>query len=251
MTKHFTGTPWQRAFQNINGRVIQIKRKHLKASLLQLEVYSIYFDVLDMLAKYEKEYVVASSKRVLAEEFNSQMEFVCNALCVNISKMSRQMQMDIGNELKRLHAIIQLAKILSNDVYIASRTNSEVASAEQAARREIFIWGVYVDEMALAALKQFENAVNISGVVSEQERQLIVKAIGLKAGHWFKCPNGHYYCIGECGGAMQESKCIECKESVGGSRHKLLPNNQLAREMDGARYAAWSDTANNMRNFEL
>jgi hypothetical protein len=30
----------------------------------------------------------------------------------------------------------------------------------------------------------------------------IMKAIGLDKGHWNKCPNGHFYVIGECGGAM-------------------------------------------------
>jgi hypothetical protein len=32
----------------------------------------------------------------------------------------------------------------------------------------------------------------------------------------FECPNGHYYVIGECGGAMEKSKCPECKEEIGG-----------------------------------
>ena len=35
----------------------------------------------------------------------------------------------------------------------------------------------------------------------------IVAAIGLSKGHWFKCPKGHLYAIGECGGAMETSKC--------------------------------------------
>ena len=33
-------------------------------------------------------------------------------------------------------------------------------------------------------------------------KQMIVKAIGLGAGHWFECPNGHPYVVGECGGAI-------------------------------------------------
>jgi len=28
-----------------------------------------------------------------------------------------------------------------------------------------------------------------------------MKAVGLKSGNWFECPNGHTYAIGECGGA--------------------------------------------------
>ncbi len=41
---------------------------------------------------------------------------------------------------------------------------------------------------ALAKLVSFE--------LSKEEKLMIVKAIGLKQGHWFKCPKGHIYCIG-------------------------------------------------------
>ena len=30
---------------------------------------------------------------------------------------------------------------------------------------------------------------------------MIMEATGLSAGHWFECPNGHTYAIGDCGGA--------------------------------------------------
>jgi len=36
-------------------------------------------------------------------------------------------------------------------------------------------------------------------------------------GHWFTCPNGHIFSIGECGGAMQQSRCNECGEMIGGA----------------------------------
>ena len=88
------------------------------------------------------------------------------------------------------------------------------------------------------------------GKLTERERLEIVKAIGLNKGHWFKCPNGHYYCIGECGGATEEGKCPECHAIIGGTNHTLRADNTLAREMDGAEYAAWSQAAN-MANFNL
>jgi hypothetical protein len=58
--------------------------------------------------------------------------------------------------------------------------------------------------------------------------------MGLGAGHFFKCPNGHVYVIGECGGAMEESKCPECGAKIGGRDHALASGNQLASEIDGA-----------------
>jgi len=84
--------------------------------------------------------------------------------------------------------------------------------------------------------------------ISEDERQQIVKAMGLGQGHWFKCPNGHIYVIGDCGGAMSESRCNECGARIGGGNHRLRPDNQHAGEMDGSRFAAWSEEANNMGN---
>ena len=76
------------------------------------------------------------------------------------------------------------------------------------------------------------------------ERKEIVKAIGLTKGHWFKCRNGHIYAIGECGGAMERGVCPECQEVIGGGNHELAEGNEVAPEMDGAQYAAWSNQAN-------
>mmetsp|Transcript_15592 Transcript_15592/g.23027 ORF Transcript_15592/g.23027 Transcript_15592/m.23027 type:complete len:323 (-) Transcript_15592:112-1080(-) len=49
---------------------------------------------------------------------------------------------------------------------------------------------------------------------------------GSWSSHWFECPNGHPYFIGDCGGAMEVSMCPECGERVGGSSHQLLQSNR-------------------------
>lgn len=69
--------------------------------------------------------------------------------------------------------------------------------------------------------------------------------MGMRQGHWYKCPNGHVYVITECGGAMVESKCNECGAPIGGGSHRLRRDNQLATEMDGASGPAWPT---NLRN---
>ena len=80
-------------------------------------------------------------------------------------------------------------------------------------------------------------------------KKQIVEAIGLSKGRWFKCPNGHVYAIGECGGAMQRSTCPECGAVIGGANHRLEDDNEFAPEMDGARHPAWSEQAN-LLNYE-
>ncbi|XP_060580714.1 NFX1-type zinc finger-containing protein 1-like [Ruditapes philippinarum] len=87
--------------------------------------------------------------------------------------------------------------------------------------------------------------------ITEVERLQIIKAVGLPKGHWFKCPKNHIYAIGECGGASQRSTCPECKSDIGGMSNKLADGNKLAPEMDGAAFAAYSEEANNMGNFDL
>lgn len=87
--------------------------------------------------------------------------------------------------------------------------------------------------------------------VSKTEKDMIVKAMGLSQGHWFKCAKGHVYCITECGGAMEEANCPECGGRIGGQNHALRRDNRLAGEMDGANHAAWSNHYDNMNNFDL
>ena len=41
------------------------------------------------------------------------------------------------------------------------------------------------------------------------------------SGHEYRCVNGHIYFIGNCGGAMEESRCPECGEVIGGTRNPL------------------------------
>lgn len=82
----------------------------------------------------------------------------------------------------------------------------------------------------------------LSGVryepMTEEEKQMIFNAmapdIGVRnlayGGHWFKCENGHPYTIGECGGAMQTSKCPECGVTVGGTSHNRVAGSGIAED---------------------
>ena len=82
--------------------------------------------------------------------------------------------------------------------------------------------------------------------INDKERQEIVKALGLAQGHWFKCPNGHLYVIGECGGAMQEGRCPDCGAGIGGGAHQLRRDNAAAPDVDGSHDmpgGAWAHAA--------
>ncbi|KAL2090898.1 hypothetical protein ACEWY4_013161 [Coilia grayii] len=101
------------------------------------------------------------------------------------------------------------------------------------------------------ALADLDAKLPRSGLgITDQERVMIVKAMALPKGHWYKCPNGHVYAIGDCGGATMSRQCPECNETIGGAQHRLTDGNTVASEMDGAQHAAWSEAAN-MANFQL
>ncbi|KAL7414053.1 hypothetical protein BDY24DRAFT_350847 [Mrakia frigida] len=69
--------------------------------------------------------------------------------------------------------------------------------------------------------------------VTRLERLEIIKAMELySAGHFYQCINGHPFVIGECGGAMQQARCPECGETIGGSNHTLAAGNTFDNEME-------------------
>lgn len=75
--------------------------------------------------------------------------------------------------------------------------------------------------------------------ISLEEKRMVLRAMGFQRGHWYKCPNGHIYCIADCGGAVMTSQCPDCGSVIGGTSHSLVSGNSLASEMDGASVPAY------------
>lgn len=95
-----------------------------------------------------------------------------------------------------------------------------------------------IDKAIIEEAKELRSFV-LNNFDSKKQIKEVIKAMNVVEGydyggswsdHWFACPNGHPYFIGECGGAMQESRCIECGEAVGGNSHSLLGTNRSAAE---------------------
>jgi hypothetical protein len=92
---------------------------------------------------------------------------------------------------------------------------------------------VEVTESATALKKR---VLSMRGLMEEELKEILVAMSnsggynygGAASSHWYECPNGHPYFIGECGQAMQTAICPECREPVGGSSHNLLQSNRSA-----------------------
>jgi len=86
--------------------------------------------------------------------------------------------------------------------------------------------------------------------VSLEEQMGVVRALRgdwdfAHTGHFYRCPNGHTYVIGDCGGATERAACPECGAVIGGTNHTLDPMNvratdfeDLARQL-GAQPSPW------------
>ncbi|XP_043088038.1 NFX1-type zinc finger-containing protein 1 [Puntigrus tetrazona] len=182
--------------------------------------------------------------------FSTKLKEVSRFLLDSGLRFSDQQIEDLEREMKRLSYLAEL-----NVRCGMSPIKSRIYSSEIQQLREILEDTLPFSEGLERKIKQMladlESKLPRSGLgITDEERVMILKAIGLSKGHWYKCPNGHVYAIGDCGGAMQESKCPECSAAIGGTNHSLIQGNAVATEMDGAEHAAWSEAAN-LANFDL
>lgn len=227
----------------------KLKTKDL--SLLQLwhlENLMTYLESVGKLKAMQEEHMSLLLDKVWP--FSSKVEEVLRFLLDPAQKFSDQQTADLERELKRLSYLAEL-----NVRCGMSPARSHVYSTEIQQLREILEDTLSFSEGLERAVKQMftdlDTKLPRSGLgITDEEKVMILKAIGLNKGHWYKCPNGHVYAIGDCGGAMQQSKCPECDAAIGGTNHNLIQGNAVATEMDGAEHAAWSDAAN-LANFDL
>lgn len=160
-----------------------------------------------------------------------------------------QMQREASCELQRL-AVLPAYWTLQEKANVSQNSSMVSIRAKiEALMDPTVIFDEVVNEKVQALLKESESYLGGLGI-SNEEKLCILQAMGLRQGHWYKCPNGHIYCITECGGATQESTCSECGSRIGGASHRLRSDNAVATEMDGARHPAWSEH-NNLGNFDL
>jgi len=190
-----------------------------------------------------------------AEEDKKAISSLRESILSNIGWRSQQELHEMNCEVDRIYLYSRLLKIHHKTKQRSITTHTEIS--ENVERIEILLKPTQTaltekdKKVCRLLIEKLESRLNINcKALSLEEKATIVKAMALAKGHWFKCPNGHIYAIGECGGAVETSKCPECKAEIGGERHTLTQGNQVATEMDGATHGAWSQHADNMLNYE-
>ncbi|KAG9276956.1 NFX1-type zinc finger-containing protein 1 [Astyanax mexicanus] len=215
--------------------------------LLHQENLISVLESLGELKKTQEDYMSPDRGHFFLRRVNECLKFLRDYS----QRFSEQQVEDLEREMKRLSFLADLnVRCKKADFQVLGvRVNRKVRQAREiledtqpfTEKNELEVKGI---------LKELDAELPRSGLgISDDERKMIVNAMNMNRGHWFKCPNGHIYAIGDCGGAMESRKCPDCDARIGGASHTLTAGNTVASEMDGAQHAAWSEQAN-LLNFD-
>lgn len=241
----------QRAFQShheiLSKRLLKDSKGRLQLfNLVELNAieikYQLMHQVLEILRL--KEVNPTTKSPVLVK----QVELILTYLLREVDDITTPEIEDAQREINRLHRMVQILPLLDKLEGANQALKERIISVNNLIN-SLFRYDDNVDsnvKEALTSLRKEHSMLDIT----EVEKLQIVKAIGLSKGHWYQCPNGHPYAIGECGGAMQISQCLDCGAQIGGQQHTLLNQNSVATFMDGAIHSAWSDQQN-MMNYQF
>ncbi|XP_063329532.1 NFX1-type zinc finger-containing protein 1 [Pelmatolapia mariae] len=248
-------TQWRenlRTYEMDDQMEYMLIKEKLKKSYLTANDLWVVENKMDFLIRVEK-LLKIEKKNMLdmdRDKFSKNVaEFVCWLNSYH-QKFTDQQVFDLQRELQRLNLLAEL----NVHCHLANerRQTDQIQSDVQKIRDVLETWGQFTEQneqKVKEAMKKLEEKFPLSGLgISDEERKMIVSAMKMRPGHWYKCPNGHVYLITECGGAMESRHCPDCNATIGGQSHTLASGNQVASEMDGAQHPAWSE-ANNLLNF--
>ena len=87
----------------------------------------------------------------------------------------------------------------------------------------------------LAGMAAHSTADSYLPTMRQDVKDAVVGLMGEgDAGHWFTCPNGHPYYIGNCGAAMQVGRCPACGATIGATadRSHQIRGDQRALDLN-------------------
>ena len=131
-------------------------------------------------------------------------------------RMSDAEYQDMVHEINRLAYIRTFYLLKSSTIYGTTvRCDQETAFIESLLLKNVKKLTEHdkskLKNLLQAMAKKLETGLD----VSDEERLQIFKAVGLEQRHWYKCPKGHIYAIGNCGMPSQSGSCIECGAAIG------------------------------------
>lgn len=233
----------QKEYMHISNR---LEKSYLTAN--DLWIVENKMDFLVRVAKLRK---IQREKMLLRQRFGLEKYMGQFVLWLNNfhQKFTDQQVFDLQRELQRLTLLTELN--VRCNMADKRGQSAKIQSEVQTIRDVLEKCGQFTEQdqcSVTEAMKELDDKLPPTGLgINEEERKMIVSAMKMPLGHWYKCPNGHVYVIADCGGAMERRNCPDCDALIGGANHRLESGNQVATEMDGSQHPAWSE-ANNRLN---
>lgn len=225
------------------------KRSKFTLPANDIESLNFVIDLFNATSKFKnriKEINNIQRKQIIINHF----DWILTVAFTYAQQLSNQQKSDISIEMARGSRFISLFEIMS-DTKFQMAVNMQTSDTYEIKRivdnMEVLLiscnkYTLSKDQEIQNLIEEIQQKINGLPLITNEEKQMIHAAMstnfigGIKAqGHWCKCPNGHIYCITECGGPMQESICPNCKVPIGGQSHRHVSGITVASEMDGAR----------------
>nr|XP_042717233.1 NFX1-type zinc finger-containing protein 1-like [Chrysemys picta bellii] len=193
-----------------------------RQSLLDLENSLNFFASLSRLKQQAKKCTAARERNL-----KRKIEAVEHWIGRNRHAFTAQQLRECRNEIKRISYLGNIFERLSG--YENKQASPEaLALANEAIgvlqRQDPFTQSR--EESLQRVLEKIDEWLPAAGLqLSEAERVMVTEAMQFGRGHWYRCPQGHLYTIGECGRPMQQSTCPECGATIGGQNHALTRDN--------------------------
>lgn len=213
-----TGPP--RVIYELNAALARPGKRFLMTlSELDLKSYENKVNLLEAMIEGFKDV-----KLTLAEHKNkSQFHFEDLAHILNGRDMTEQFTVDVMREVKRLRRVLQFLQIrdLCNILNVIANF-PEAKTIYDDVQEILYGIALFTDENDLKVatkLKDLNILAHANVRVGEKETTHIIQVLKTQLGvtRWYKCLNGHYYGVGNCGALNQRGKCPDCKSVIGGN----------------------------------
>jgi len=223
-------------FGALKRRLNLVRNKRIQSiNKVELNAIKSKIQTLTSIVKCFKDWTSIFGPIKSLDDFEEYLFVLRDVLMRSEDHVTNQEIDDMQLEIKRLHRIVQFKDIVNSDNFSYARSKKpDIIQMHQTIELKLLTNCRYSDaddNLIENELRILSHKVGLLLEITQQEKIEIVQAMRMSRGHWFKCPNGHPYAIGECGRTMQVAKCF-CGEAIGGSNQDLLRTNQFAGEMD-------------------
>lgn len=201
---------------------VKVSLSSAKRPLSELEISTITFynEMLEAIVSRKREFTKEN-------EFAGEVFDLLKQLLERLHKtkycINRQLIMNFSNELRRYRMMVDYCKALEEKSFSVNKQEPSIVKICTDIRRKLLGPAVFTDydeEYLKQSFKKLQMELKVERPLTSEEKKMINLAMSKSfgsnlRGHWYHCPNGHYYCITECGMARQSTRCPACKAAIG------------------------------------